>query len=52
MPTIQDNAPEHRIFDFFGKNDNFIEQLPKNDIYQLKIIPEFKLSIPPATSTY
>ena len=51
MPTIQDNAPEHRIFDFFGKNDNFDEQLPKKEIYQVKKVPEFDLSSPPTIST-
>ena len=31
---------------FFGKNDNFKEQLPKKDIYQTEQLPEFDLSTP------
>ena len=50
MPTIQDNAPKHRIFDFFGKNDNFDEQLPKKEIYQVKKV-ESDLSIHRTIST-
>ena len=51
MPSILDYAPLHAIFDFFGKNDNFIEQLPKKNIYHVKKVPEFDWSIPPTTST-
>ena len=51
MPTIQDNAPEHRIFDFFGKNDNFDEQLPKKEVYQVKKVSESYLSIHRTIST-
>ena len=36
---------------FFGKNANFIEQLPKKNIYHVKKMPEFDLSIPPSKST-
>ena len=51
MPSILDIAPGHRIFVFFGKNDNFNEQLPKKEIYQEKNVPEFDLSSPPTIST-
>ena len=36
---------------FCAKNDNFIEQFPKKEIYQVKIVPEFDLSSQPSTST-
>ena len=51
MPSILDNAPEHRIFVFFGKNDNFDEQLPKKEFYQVKKVPDFDLSSHPTIST-
>ena len=51
MPTIQDNAPKHRIFIFFGKHDNFDEQLPKKEIYQAKKVSESDLSIHGTIST-
>ena len=51
MPTILDNAPGHRIFGFFAKNDNFNEQLPKKEIYQDKKVLEFDLSSHPTIST-
>ena len=46
MPSILDYAPLYAIFDVFGKNDNFKEQLPKKDIYQTDQLREFDLSTP------
>ena len=52
MPTMVDYAPLHGIFEFFGKNCNFNEHFPKEEIYQKEKEPDFDLSIPPSISTW
>ena len=39
-------APLHSIFEFFWVFDNFYEQLPKKEIYKVKMMTYFDLSIP------
>ena len=42
---------QNTVYFFFGKNDNFDEQLPKKEIYQAKKVSEYDLSIHGTIST-